>query len=131
MPLETFQLDPQAELEAEDAYAELRWNFGEGYEGQAFVGHSDGQRYYRFSYVAPNRTTHQVTDPEDMAVKTYAKYVRDFFGRRKVDGAAFYVDDPISGSAVEVTFVESSVVFKSIGKSTFVIQAQFRQHRTP
>ncbi len=127
---QTFQLPYGVELEVEMTVGELVWSYGDGFDDQAFVGHTGGHLTYRFSYFAPNRTTHQVTDPEDSIVKTYPKYFKDFWLRRKIDGADFNVTDPITGAAVLVKFIDSRIVFRTIGKTTFQIQAAFRQHRS-
>lgn len=129
MPTQTFQVPSQLQLEVAIEFAEIVRDYGDGYDDNVLVGHSDGQLFYRLVWNSlPDRTTHTVTD-EDAATVTWADYIWQFFINRKQDGEAFNITDPRSGSTVLVKFVERRLTYNMIHTSVFTTGILLRQHR--
>jgi len=130
VPTQTFQLIGHPSSEYELAFARLDFDFGDGYEQSVIVGHSSGQEFVTLVFNAlSNRSANNITDPEDSVSKTPEKYLIDFFVRRMQDGAAFNVTTT-RGDTLLVTFAESKLPIKRIGKSVGQVSLRFRQHRS-
>lgn len=130
MPTQTFQLPGQLTSEYELQFARIVHDFGDGYESAALVGNSSGQEFVTLVFNAlTDRSGDVLTDPEDSTSKTKAKYLIDFFARRMVDGAAFNVTTT-RGDTLLVTFAESTLNMKIIGRKAFSTGLRFRQHRS-
>jgi hypothetical protein len=127
---ETFQLIGQIGSSGRKAVARLRWNFGDGYEMGAVVGHQDGQEFVSILFNAlSDRAAQNITDPEDMASKTPMEYALDFFLRREQDGEAFNVTTT-RGATLLVYLDEDEISWDVISKNAHKTGLKFRQART-
>ncbi len=130
MPTQTLQITGQLNSDYELSFARLEFNFGDGYEQAAIVGHSSGQEFVTLNFNGlSNRSAQNLTDPEDSMAKTPEKYLIDFFKRRMVDGEAFNVTTT-RGDTLLVTFADSTLPLKRFGKNVSSVAIRFKQHRT-
>jgi hypothetical protein len=129
LPTQTFQLIANIGSGGKKAVARLRWNFGDGYEMGAVVGHADGQEFVNYAFKAiSDRAAQNITDPEDSVSKTPMEYALDFFMRREVDGAAFNVTTT-RGATLLVYLEEDEISWETISKQAQTTGLKFRQAR--
>jgi hypothetical protein len=127
---ENFLLIGQMGSDYELAVARLEFDYGDGYDQGAVVGHSSGQEFVTLTFNAlSNRSAQNLTDPEDATSKTPEKYLIDFFTRRMVDGEAFNVTTT-RGATLLVKFADHRLPIKRVGKSIGQVSIRFRQHRS-
>lgn len=130
MPTESFQLIGQLGSAGKKAVARLRWNFGDGYEYGAVVGHADGQEFVTLTFNAlSDRSANNIVDPFDSVSKTPMEYLQDFFMRHEVSGAALNVTTT-RGAALLVYLDEDEINWERFGKQVDKITLRFRQART-
>ena len=129
MPAETFQLIGQIGSSGRKAVARLHWNFGDGYEMGALVGHADGQEFVHIIFNAlSDRSANNITDPFDSVSKTPMEYFQDFFMRHEVSGAACNVVTT-RGDTLLVYLDEDEINWDVIGKQAHKTGIRFRQAR--
>ena len=127
---ETFQLIGQLGSRYEMRFARIDHHFGDGYSTGAVVGNSAGTEYVTLVFNAlTDRSTSEITDPEDSTAKTKMKYLIDFFLRRMNDGAAFNVTTT-RGATLSVKFAETTIDAETISRKAFTTGLRFRQHRS-
>ena len=97
---------------------------------QALVGNSAGQQFLRLTFSLPDRATHVITDPEDSTSKTYARYLWEFWLRRKVDGEAFNVVHPRTGTNLLCVFAERRLTLHAVTRKCYTTGLRFKQYRT-
>lgn len=109
----TLQILGSYGFEPEIVFDEIVRDYGDGYDDTILVGHSQGVKFYKLNFEFLPDTTSElsVLDPEDSLTKSYARYLWDFFVRRKGDGAAFNITDPRDGSTVSVKFAEGRLSY--------------------
>ena len=126
----SFQLIGQIASGGRLGFARLRWDFGDGYEWGALVGHSDGRESMTCVFNAlSDRTADNITDAEDSTSKTPMEYLHDFFVRREQDGAAFNVTTT-RGDTLLVYLDEDDLSWEVISKKAHKTGLKFRQART-
>lgn len=132
MPTQTLQIIGSYGLELDLAVNEIVRDFGDGFDQTVFVGNTAGLRRYRLKYeFLPDSTSDlSVTDPEDSTVKSYARYLYDFFLRRKVDGAAFQITCPLKGDTVLVKFTDKVLTLQLFTYKLYSSGLALRQYRS-
>jgi hypothetical protein len=130
MPTQTFQITAQVGGEYRLRVARIVHDFGDGYDSSALVGNAAGEEFVTLVFNAlTDRTSDQITDPEDSTSKTKFEYLHDFFLARMVDGAAFNVVTT-RGDTLLVKFVESEISATNISRKAFSTGLRFRQYRS-
>lgn len=117
--------------EIEWRFAEIVRDFGEGYDRNVLVGNTEGQLFYRLTYKLGCKP---ILDPESLDTVPELQYVWRFFGRRKVDGAAFYIsifDPGTNANATRlVKFADPSITYAMLSARLFSTGLLLRQHRS-
>ena len=131
MPTQTLQLLGSYGADIAIRFDRIVHDFKDGFKRFTLVGHSAGVLRYRLVYDFLHAATDQlsVTDPEDSILKSWPDYLWDFFARRMVDGAAFNLADPRTGSTVLVTFVESALSYNFFTYKLFSSGIELEQFR--
>lgn len=130
MPTQTFQLIGQIGSGGKLAVSKLHWNFGDGHEISAVVGHSEGQEFVNLIFNAcSDRTAQNLVDPEDSVTRTPLEYAISFFRRRAVDGEAFNVTTTREDTLL-VYLAEDEISYDIISKKIHKTGLRFRQART-
>lgn len=110
-------------------FARLEFDYGDGHQQSALVGHSDGQEFMTIEFnVLSNRSAQNITDAEDSTAKTPEKYVIDFVKRRAGDGASFTVTTT-RGDTLSVRLAEYRVEFQRIGGNISKATLRVKQAR--
>ncbi len=135
MSTQTLQLVGVARPTQGRKFERLTFNHGSGNQESVLVGHSQGVRYCQYEYVAPDRSTHTVNDPENgNTATTWIDYLDAFHGYRMVDGAAFNVTDQRTGSTILVMFSRESathIEYHMEGKTIWGCTLYLEQYRAP
>lgn len=130
MPTQELLLTGDFDLQVEIEFAEIPRNYGSGHETVLRGGHSDGNLGYKLVYKTLSNSGGQaITDPEDSTAKAPARYVWEFFVRRKQDQAAFNVKDPRTGTDVLVKFAERKLSYTLFAVRLFSSGISLKQYR--
>lgn len=130
MPTWELLLTGDFDLVEEIEFGEIERNYGKSYSTILRTGHSDGDLSFKLTYKTLSNSGGQaITDPEDSTAKAPARYVWEFFVRRKQDGAAFNVKDPRTGSLVLVKFAERKLSYTLFAVRLFSSGISLKQFR--
>lgn len=131
MPTPELKITGGFSPDVEIGFAEIIRNYGDGYDTTLRVGHSDGETRYRLvcntlsSSLAPF-----IIDEENGNTPTPpAIYLWRFFVRRKQDGQAFNIKDPLFETNVLVKFSESKMSFSKFAVRLFSTGINLHQFR--
>ncbi|MGE0133035.1 MAG: hypothetical protein AB7U82_33580 [Blastocatellales bacterium] len=100
-----------------NAFPAVRRNLADGHFGDDLP--PANVRQWRLVYTAlPNSASPSITDPEDLVVKSWARYVWDFTRRRIEDGATFTIKDFRTEATATVKLMQDSI--KLVGRSPYL-----------
>lgn len=130
MPTQELLLTGGFGIEVAIEFGEIERNYGKSYSTVLRTGHTDGDLSFKLTYdILANSGGQAITDPEDSIAKAPARYVWEFFVRRKQDGAAFNVKDPRTGNLVLVKFAEKKLSYTLFAVRLFSSGITLKQFR--
>lgn len=130
MPTQELLLTGDFDIQVEIEFGEIERNYGKSYSTVLRTGHTDGDLGFKLVYkTLANSSGQAITDPEDSIAKAPARYVWEFFVRRKQDGAAFNVKDPRTGNLVLCKFAERKLSYTLFAVRLFSSGISLKQFR--
>lgn len=130
MPTQELQITGDFDLQVEIEFGEVERNYGKSYSTVLRTGHTDGDLSFKLVYKTLSNSGGQaITDPEDSIAKAPARYLWEFFVRRKQDGEPFNVKNPRTGALVLVKFAEKKLSYTLFAVRLFSTGLSLKQFR--